>query len=341
MRKWFLGLVIIGLSVAGLSLHLMDRISDLDQPISETDKSFTVDIARGMTFKQVVILLEKKGVLQDPLVFEWYGRYAGLGSHIQPGRYQILPHWTAREVLAAITTQQQSKTIRVHIPVGWNRWQIAERMSSLGLVDADAFLRRVRIESLEGQLFPGSYTFDREVNTDGVIDQMVKKFEAEWTNLTQTYTDRFRLTEQELLILASIVQKESVVYEDQRKVSRVFYNRLKKGQKLQTDPTCTYGPNRHHRKPNPKDCRDSTNTYSTYVIKGLPPGPIGNPGRQAIRATLLPYSQEGADKLFFFVARRDGSGQHHFTETYAEHKRADRKARKQWKKRIQSGGAKK
>ena len=184
------------------------------------------------------------------------------------------------------------------------------------------------MEGLEGQLYPGRYSFKREINTDLVISKLTQKFETEWSSLMEEHADRHSLSEEQLLILASIVQRESAVYTDQRKVSRVFYNRLKKGQKLQTDPTCVYGEERYLRKPNPKDCRDSENTYSTYVIKGLPPGPIGSPGRQAIKATLLPYQGKDAHRLFFFVARRDGSGQHHFSETYAEHIKADRRARK-------------
>ncbi len=328
MKHWIRWTLILVTIVCALGLYVNHRISGLDEPIGEAGEPIVVDISEGMTFKQIVIRLEQVGAVQDPLVFEWYGRYSGLGQKIQPGHYVIEPDWTPKELLATLSTRKKSHSVRVHIPAGWNRWQIADRFSNMGLIDRNEFLNRVRMESLEGKLYPGNYSFKREVNTSLVLENLTQKFDSEWPKILNKHDDRHGLSEDEILILASIVQKESVVYADQQKVARVFYNRLKKGQKLQTDPTCVYGVDRYQRKPNPKDCRDPENPYSTYVIKGLPPTPIGSPGRQAIEATLSPFNGDGAERIFFFVARRDGSGQHHFSETYAEHKRADRRARK-------------
>ena len=104
-----------------------------------------------MTFKQVVVRLDEANAIEDPLVFEWYGRYVGLSSQVQPGHYTIDPAWTQKEILEVITTRRVDTSVRVYIPAGWNRWQIADRLSEAGLINRKDFLNRVRMEGLEGQ----------------------------------------------------------------------------------------------------------------------------------------------------------------------------------------------
>jgi len=208
-------------------------------------------------------------------------------------------------------------------------YKIADLLSKKGLVDRRDFLARVKRGGLEGKLFPDTYLFAPEVETEALLERLTDRFAAVWSDLASAHPGvadvRTKTGRRKLLILASLVEREAQTNRDRFLVARVFYNRLEKGMKLQTDPTCVYGPKLYRKAAHPRYCKDPKSKYSTYVIAGLPPTPIANPGRAALKAVLAPAQGAKASKLLFFVAKRDGSGEHHFSETYAEHSRAVRK----------------
>ena len=220
----------------------------------------------------------------------------------------------------------QPAQTKVTIPEGFNRWQIADLLTRKGLIDRAKFLRRVERENLEGRLFPETYLFRTDTNTDAVLARLTGQFN---TVLKSVLGDRKAVDIKRLINVASLVEKESKKPLDQRKVARVFANRIAINMKLQTDPTCVYGESLYTKVPHPRYCKDPNSRYSTYVIKGLPPTPIANPGRTALAAVLNPYDGPGAETLLFFVAKRDGTGTHHFSATHGEHSKAiDRYLRK-------------
>ena len=133
------------------------------------------------------------------------------------------------------------------------------------------------------------------------------------------------MSQSELLTLASIVEKESVMKDEAPVIAQVFFNRLDKKMKLQSDPTYVYTAERYGKKPTKADRLRKGNLYNTDQIAGLPPGPIANPGRNAMLAVLKPSTDPKAKTWIFFVAKRDGTGRHHFSKTYDEHKKAVRK----------------
>jgi len=195
--------------------------------------------------------------------------------------------------------------------------------------ESDAFLSKVMDpgfaaakgiagRSLEGYLFPDTYFFPRNTEIERIIQTLLDRFNAvyspEWTDRSR----RVGLTRHEVVTLASIIEKETGVAEERARISSVFHNRLKKGMRLQSDPTVIYGIKNF----NGNITREHLNTptpYNTYQIGGLPPGPIASPGRAALWAVLFPEETD----FLYFVARGDGT--HQFSKSLAEHNQAVRR----------------
>jgi UPF0755 protein len=301
----------------------------LDDPLRSAGGTVHVEIPRGSSFKEIVELLEREGVISDPLVFELYGRYRRVGSNLKAGTYAVDLAQTPRALLEALEKGTLPPQLRVTIPEGYNRWQIADLLAEKGIVDRGDFLGRVKRGDLEGKLFPDTYLFRPDVEAPALLKRLTDRFDVVWADVLGAHPEvpegRTTAGRRTLLIVASLVEREAQTDRDRPLVARVFFNRLKKGMKLQTDPTCVYGPSLYKKRAHPRYCKDPKSKYSTYVIDGLPPTPISNPGRAALRATLAPAQGAKASRLLYFVAKRDGSGEHHFSETYAEHNRAVRK----------------
>lgn len=328
--RWLIRLTLFALLVAaGAAAYGYHRMQWLDAPLAAEGGTARFEIPPGAGFKAIVARLADEGIVDDPLVFELYGRYREVGTRIKAGRYEVDLTQTPRELLAALEAGTLPPSVRITIPEGHNRWQIADSLAAAGLVDRAEFLARVEREDLEGRLFPDTYELHPDASLDTVIATLTRRFDQIWTAVLAAAPPAARPTTpeaiREVLILASLIEKEARTARDRRLVSRVFHNRVARGMKLQTDPTCVYGAEIYREVPHPRFCRDPESRYSTYVIDGLPPGPIANPGRDALAAALAPADDPQAAKLLYFVARRDGTGEHHFSETLAEHQRAVRR----------------
>jgi len=219
-------------------------------------------------------------------------------------------------------------------------FHIAERLEALQVCSRQAFLDAARDprllhehdvpgESFEGYLFPDTYEMDRGTSATDIVVRLHEKWESEWAKIEEARPDaigamktQYGLSAHDVVTLASIVVKETNHDPERPTVARVFLNRIQRGMKLQTDPTCVYGEETFRDVPSPGACKDKLNRYSTYVIEGLPPGPISNPGRASLEAALSPDKGKDAREYLFFVAKRDGTGAHFFSKTYEEHKRA-------------------
>jgi len=325
-RLFLLLLVFVGL-VLGWTYWELQRF--LEAPLSPQGGYVELKIPPGSSFHQNVQLLKEAGIISQPLLFEYYGRFQGAASQIKAGRYRIDLSIKPPALLKLLERGAHPPQIRLTLPEGFNRWQIADRLSAQGLVKRAAFLEQVKRDDLEGRLFPDTYLLPKKISQAALIQRLLHRHEQIFGQLLKDckgfYCPQDAKARRKLLILASLIEEEARTERDRGLVSRVFYNRLALGMKLQTDPTCVYGEALYKKRPHPKYCRDKQSVYSTYIISELPPGPISNPGRAALRAAL--YPAEGA-KLLFFVARQDGSGEHHFSETYTEHKRALKRALK-------------
>jgi UPF0755 protein len=230
--------------------------------------------------------------------------------------------------------------ISLLIPEGWTIFHIAERTDALGLCPRDAFLRAARDpqalaaadltgrDSFEGYLFPATYPIPPDLGCERLVARLHQEHQRRWRQLATTHAEQLAALEAQgfdqhaLLTLASLVERESGVGSERPTIARVFYNRLAIKMRLQTDPTCVYGEDTYRLKPSPALCKDRSSRYSTYVIDGLPPGPIANPGLDSLRAVLRPDERPEAREYLFFVANRDGSGSHVFSKTFDEHRAA-------------------
>jgi len=325
-------LVIIGLSVLSLCVVAGGTALYVHQyattPIGGSEKSAVVWIKPGQSFLETISQLEEAGLVKHPNKFRWIARLTQKDRRVQAGEYQLSTSMTPLGILD-IMVRGRSLLHRVVIPEGLTVSRVAEIVDETKLVSKAAFLeaasdperlKAFNIEgtTLEGYLFPETYDFPKGVTAEEVVQTMVDHFffvfTPEWTERAH----EMGFTVHQVATLASIVEKETGKPEERPVIAGVFLNRLKRGMRLESDPTVIYGIADFNGNLTRKDLETLT-PYNTYQIKGLPPGPIANPGRASIEAVLYPSD----NTYLFFVSKNDGS--HHFSSTLAEHNRMVRK----------------
>ena len=289
-----------------------------------------VVIPRGAGVRSIKTILGRKGIIKDDVRFLVLARLTRESRLLPAGEFMVPRGLTPPEVLQFLVTAKPVQ-YRVVIPEGWIIPQIAAAFARNDLIDPRLFISLCRDrefirslgmkqESLEGYLFPDTYTLVRdEVDEKSLITMMVKRFKDVWNKLDKPQNLPF--SQHEVVTLASIVEKETGSAGERSKIASVFYNRLRKGMRLQSDPTTIYGLQEFDGNLTRADLNRKT-PYNTYVIKGLPPGPICSPGRAALDAVLHPASEH----YYYFVSKNDGS--HFFSRTLKEHNRAVRKYQK-------------
>lgn len=282
-----------------------------------------VEIESGMSAGEVAELLYDTGLIRDPKYFLGVARLLNFDTRIQAGVYALNTEQTALRILQNIT-EGQVLVHRVTIPEGYTIRQIADMLATRGLVDADRFIRLatrdheieingVSPDTLEGYLFPDTYEFRMGMSEDRILSMLVDRFREQALPLVLETGSPLAL--HETIILASIVELEARWAEERPIIAGVYLNRLRIGMRLQADPTVIYAlPERPTRVLYSHLSIESP--YNTYMHTGLPPGPIGNPGLDSIRAVLNPAETD----YLYFVAKEDGT--HHFSKTYAEHQLA-------------------
>jgi|SRR5579864_3166514 len=344
MRRLVITLVmLIGLAaVAGAWLRY-----ELTQPYrGYSQAQVFVDIPRGTPRWEIASLLKDNGVLRSRVAFsllsKWHRR-----SVLQAGEYRFDQPMTPGQVFAEIAGGH----IFVHtvvVPEGWNMFDIANELEKQGLCRREDFLSVASnpalvhdiapgARNLEGFLFPATYAFSKHITPEEIAATMVRHFREEWGQLntdTQAKTsgdspavkpvsNRGKLealqplSPSEVVTLASLVERETPQPKERPVVASVFYNRLRIGVPLQCDPTIQYVldlAGTPVRDVKPEDLRIAS-PYNTYLHRGLPPGPIANPGDASLRAALQPARTH----YLYFVA--NDSGGHFFSETLAEHNR--------------------
>jgi UPF0755 protein len=259
------------------------------------------------------------------LKFRLMTRLEGYDRRLKAGEYSLAPSQTPMQILAFM----EKGWVRLHrltIPEGLSILQIAALVQTSGLARAEdlvaraldpayARLQQIPANTLEGYLFPETYFFPKTIGVEGILAAMLQRFRLNFPLEWEHRAAEMGLTVHEVVTLASIIEKETAEPSERPLISSVFHNRLKRGMRLETDPTVIYGiPNfdgnltrAHLETPGP---------YNTYLIKGLPPGPIANPGRKAIEAALFPSDTD----YLFFVSKNNG--RHHFSSNWDEHRRA-------------------
>lgn len=314
-----------------------------DAPVLEDGERITLIIPHNTAWPGVVELMREQGMIARPRYFDFWARRRDLPKHVKAGNYALSGPLALEDLDRILREGGATEDVLLTIPEGFNIFHIADRVESLGLCGRDAFLAAARDEELlrehdipgesfEGYLFPDSYRIGKGATPRQIVQTLHAQWDKNWDEIVAKHPgalekmeNEHALTRHDIVILASIVERETNYAPELGLVARVFLNRLERDMRLQTDPTCVYGDETYDKIPAPKYCKNPLNRYSTYIIDGLPPGPISNPGKEALEASLVPATGKDAERYLFFVARRDGTGAHHFTATFKEHKAAIRK----------------
>ena len=292
-------------------------------------------VREGATLKEVAASLEKFGMVKARFPVIVWGKLHGYDRQIKAGEYSLNRTMTPIEILEKLI-KGNILTYSVTIPEGFTAHQIADLLHEKGLCDKEAFLSSVHDASvdqedgiagtdLEGYLYPDTYKFARGISPVSIVRMMVMRFREKMEPLREK-VEESGMTMNEIVTLASIVEKETGSAEERPVIASVFFNRLKKGMRLESDPTVIYGIADFNGNLTKEDL-NRPGPYNTYTEKGLPPGPIASPGIDSIRAVLYPSNTD----FLFFVSKNDGT--HYFSKTLREHNRAVRTYQKRSRKR--------
>ncbi len=270
-----------------------------------------VEIDKGLRTPEIAARLEEQGVITDARVFSAAAFLTGARGRLKAGEYEFAAGASMRDVMNLIVSGK-ALVYKLSIPEGWT-----SEMAVARIRESDVLTGEIAAIPPEGSIMPDTYVFKRGATRHKLLEDMQA---AQTQLLEEIWQKRSGLmvlkTKEEAVVLASIVEKETGVAAERPQVASVFMNRLKKGMRLQSDPTIVYGlaggKGKLGRDLTRADIQKPT-PYNTYVIDGLPPSPIANPGRAALEAVVNPPDTE----YLYFVA--DGSGGHAFAKTLEEH----------------------
>lgn len=316
-----------------IGLYLRVRAGDLQRPVSTDPTPVEFTVAQGDTASMVAQRLQDEGLIDDAALFRWYMRYYGLDSQLEAGDYQLARNMTIAQIAEALQHARLDEAV-ITIIEGWRAEQIAEMLEREGLVDAEEFMNVVRTgqfpytvladrppgASLEGYLFPDTYRIAVDAGAEDIVDLLLSNLDQRFDAGRRAQAANAGLTIHQVVTLASIVERETVVEEERALIAGVYLNRLEQGIYLQADPTVQYAlgyqpdSGQWWLTPLPLEVLSTTESiYNTYLHPGLPPGPICNPGMASIDAVLNPAD---TDYLYFYSK---GDGTHAFASTYEEH----------------------
>lgn len=335
---------ILLLAAVGSGIGLFYYVDDQLQPVESTGDLVKVTIPKGASAQKIGVILEDSGLIRNAQLFKWYVRWKETGGHFQAGNYEISAGSTIDEIIAKLENGEVVRdTVTFTIPEGWNIDQIATRLAEQGLVNKELFLKEInegqfeydwiaqipehpgRKYRLEGFLFPETYEVEKGSSEREIIDRMLAQFDKEWKTEWREHLKQQGFSFYDAVILASIVEREVVADFERPIVAGIFYNRLADGWLLQSCATVQYILGKQRDRITYKDL-EIESPYNTYLHEGLPPGPIASPGRTSLEAVVYPEDTE----FFFFVTKKDGSQEHLFARTFAEHKKNNAKSQGSW-----------
>jgi UPF0755 protein len=289
-----------------------------------------VIIPRGASFGQATDSLAKAKLVSSKKMFRLYGRLTGGDRNIKPGTYLLKPGTPWKDIVSALNGGH-GMVNTITIPEGYSIAQITPLLARTLKVPADsvkvamrdtALLARLDIPNptLEGYVFPDTYAFPLGTTARQAVREMVYSFERRWKPDWDASLAELKINRNDLVTMASIVEKEARVAEERPVIAAVYYNRLRRGMRLQADPTVQFARGHHTGRVLYKDL-EIQSPYNTYINKGLPPGPIASPGVASLTAAAHPANVP----YLYFVASRDGH--HEFRMTLQEHTNAIRQVR--------------
>ena len=284
-----------------------------------------MEVPVGTSVQALSDLLYGQGLVRSAGKFRWLVRFKGASRQIKAGEYQLSTGLRPGELLNKIIRGE----VRLHqitFPEGYTLKQMAELLEASKLVNAERFIAAatdppfvrslsIPAASLEGYLFPDTYRFARGLPVETVLRSFVTMFNQHFGPVQEEQARKLGFTRHQVVILASVVEKETAAAEERPLIAGVFLNRLRKRIRLQSDPTVIYGLRNFDGNLTRAHLQKDT-PYNTYTRRGLPIGPICNPGAASIQAVLNPTSTP----YLYFVAKKDGT--HHFSTNLVEHNAA-------------------
>ena len=296
-------------------------------PQTNMEKVSKLKISHGQSLAAISSMMSQKNIISNQWVFEVVTKLKGLDKLIQVGTFRFNNTHTNQDIINNLVFGRPDRK-KITFLEGWNMKQVSRHLADvmkfeydeiISLLKDENFINGLNINSktLEGYLFPETYYFFEGVDKKTIIKRLVKEHFSFWNEENILKANELGFTPIEIVTLASIIEGEAIYDSERPIISAVYHNRLKKGMKLQADPTVQYiikdGPRRLLN----KDLRIKS-LYNTYMYKGLPPGPINSPGTQSLHAALNPQKND----YLYFVAK--GDGYHTFSRNEKEHERAKR-----------------
>lgn len=335
MKRLALLCVLLGLAVAGtlaVGYHWLGRW--MQTPFG-SEREAALTIAPGTSTRGIVAQLVDAGKLEraEPML-AWLRleRLRGRAPNLQAGEYRLSGSLTPAELVARLGHGRFERSLT--IPEGFTTHQIAQRLKEEGWIDDESHWLTLTAapqtlqspmlelpEGTDGFCYPDTYRLEKDTPPERILETMLTHFGEIWLGLTpdERSEDAQTLSIHEIVTLASIIQREARLEEEMPRIASVFYNRMRRGMRLQSCATVHYALGEVWNRSLTYDDLELEHPYNTYKIKGLPPGPIANPGRAALEAALRPA--EGKDLYFVYA----GDGHHIFSRTHREHQRAIRK----------------
>ncbi len=362
LRPILVGLTVLVL-VIGIGMTVWGKLyGEFLAPVDQQDtQEYTFEISSGESLNRVATNLENAGLIRNKSIFKYYCDFAGMSQKIQIGSYAIRKDMTMTQIADLLTTGDGNPLVRnITLIPGETIEDFAARMVKNGVWEnADTFLAACRdgtayrdyyyIEDvltsgrpkerkyvLEGYLSPNTYEVYVTATEDDIIRKLLSQTETVFTVENQERAEELNLTMDQVLTLASLIEKEAKE-SDFARVSAVFHNRLKEGMKLESDVTIHYITG--VRKMSLADSDLSVSSpYNTYQVSGLPLGPVCNPSAKAINAALYPDETMVQEKYLYFCAKEPESGELYFSKTLDQHRRAVEIYAPYWKKYDEDRG---
>lgn len=292
------------------------------------EQIFTVD--KGASIREVANHLQASGLIRNSFVYEWYVRLSPGSRMAKSGRYKLSATLPLQEIVAKLSSGI-SQEIMITVKEGLTNKEVAQLFADKEMCDVDKFLAvlddRDFMRSIlgdlytgkfsEGFLFPDTYSFELNSSERQLVTTMLKQYKTVWQN---NFSEISMKEHDRMLIMASLVEKEAQKPEDRPVIAGVFYNRIRKGMALQSCATVQYALGERKTRLLYKDLQINS-PYNTYKQRGLPPGPIANPGLASLKAAAFPSKVT----YLYFVARSDGS--HVFSNTFSQHIAAQRRVK--------------
>ena len=290
-----------------------------------------VTIPEGASLDRIIVILKKNKVITSETAFKIMAKLEHKDKDLKSGVYKLKEYSSAVKVIN-ILSEGKSETVRITIPEGYTIKQIGSLLKNKFGITTSQFknytcdqtvLRKygIRGTSFEGYLFPDTYLFNASVTLEEIIKRLSYRFNEVYAAESTKYWHILKRPRYKIIIMASIIQAEARYKSEMPIIASVYYNRLREGYRLDSDPTVMYAIGRHKDRLTYKDLKINS-LYNTYKYYGLPPGPICNPGKSAIKAAMFPAHTN----YLYFVA--DVNGHHIFARTLREHNRNIRTVRR-------------